>query len=250
MAPTGAAVVSVQVSTKRAADFVIQTLEERIRTGELRDGEPLPTERDMMGEFRISRTVVREAVHALSNRGLVEARPRFRPVVRKLGYDAAVHAAGSVVAHLLDQPGGLKNLFDTRIMVEAALVRQAALHAEKDDVAALKQALEVNGAAIDDSEHFWRTDMDFHGVLYRITGNPVLPAIHKAYTTWLSPYWEKPRLPEDNQTNYRAHKAIFEAIRMRDPDAAEERLRSHLSGCFWATPLFAEDARSGGLTPP
>ena len=250
MAPTGAADVSVQVSTKRAADSVIQALEERIRTGELKDGEPLPSERDMMDEFHISRTVAREAVQALSNRGLVEARPRFRPVVRKLGYDAAVHAAGSVVAHLLDQPGGLKNLFDTRIMVEAALVRQAALHAEKDDVAALKQALEENGAAIDDSENFWRTDMDFHGVLYRITGNPVLPAIHQAYTTWLSPYWEKPRPPEENQTNYRAHKAIFEAILMRDPDAAEERLRSHLSGCFWRTPVFAEDARSGGLTPP
>jgi len=135
-------------------------------------------------------------------------------------------------------------------MVETALVRQAALHAEKDDVAALKQALEENRAAIDDSEHFWRTDMDFHGVLYRITGNPVLPAIHKAYTTWLSPYWEKPRPPEANQTNYQAHKAIFEAILMRDPDAAEERLRSHLSGCFWGTHLFAEDARSAGLTPP
>ena len=170
MAPTGAADVSVQVSTNRVADSVIQALEERIRTGELKDGEPLPSERDMMDQFHISRTVAREAVQALSNRGLVEARPRFRPVVRKLGYDAAAHAAGSVVAHLLDKPGGLKNLFDTRILVEAALVRQAALHAEKDDVAALKQALEVNGAAIDDSEHFWRTDMDFHGVLYRITG--------------------------------------------------------------------------------
>ncbi len=250
MAPMGAADVSTQLSTNRAADFVIQTLEESIRSGELKDGETLPSERDLMDEFRISRTVAREAVQALSNRGLVEARPRFRPVVRKLGYDAAIHAAGSVVAHLLDQPGGLKNLFDTRIIVEAALVRQAALHAEKDGLAALKQALEENGAAIDDSERFWRTDMDFHGVLYRITGNPVLPAIHEAFTTWLSPYWRKPRLPEDNQTNHRAHKAIFEAIRMRDPDAAEERLRSHLSGCFWATPLFAEDARSAGLTPP
>ncbi len=250
MAQSGAADVSEQRSANRAADFVIQTLEERIQTGELRDGEPLPTERDMMGEFRISRTVVREAVHALSNRGLVEARPRFRPVVRKPGYDAAMHAVGSVVPHLLDQPGGLKNLFDTRILVEAALVRQAALHAGKDDLAALRQALEENGAAVGDSERFWRTDMEFHGVLYRITGNPVLPAIHEAFTTWLSPYWRKPRPPEDSQSNHQAHKGIFEAILMRDSDAAEERLRSHLSGCFWTTPLFAEDARSAGLTQP
>ena len=250
MAPTGAAVVSVQVSAKRAADSVIQALEERIRTGELKDGEPLPSERDMMDEFYISRTVAREAVQALSNRGLVEARPRFRPVVRKPGYDAAMHAVGSVVAHLLEQPGGIKNLFDTRILVEAALVRQAALHAGKDDIAALRRALEENCAAIGDWERFWDTDLTFHGVLYGITGNPVLPAIHKAYLAWLSPYWRKPSPSEHNQATYWEHEGIFEAILMRDPDAAEEQLRSHLSGCFWATPLFAEDARSADSTPP
>ena len=250
MAPTGAAVVSVQGSTKRAADSVIQALDERIRTGELKDGEPLPSERDLMDEFHISRAVAREAVQALSNRGLVEARPRFRPVVRKPGYDAAMHAVGSVVGHLLEQPGGIKNLFDTRILVEVALVREAALHAGKDDVAALRQALEENCAAIGDSERFWDTDLAFHGVLYRITGNPVLPAIHKAYRAWLSPHWRKPSLPEHNQAIYREHKGIFEAILMRDPDAAEQELRSHLSGCFWATHQFAEDARSAGLTPP
>ena len=221
MAPTGAAVVSVQDGTKRAADSVIHALEERIRAGELKAGEPLPSERNMMHEFHISRTVAREAVQVLSNRGLVEARPRFRPVVRKLGYDAAVHAAGSVVAHLLDQPGGLKNLFDTRIMVEAALVRQAALHAEKDDVAALKQALEENGAAIDDSDHFWRTDMDFHGVLYRITGNPVLPAIHKAYTTWLSPYWREAASAGGQPNQLRGPQSDFRS----NPDARSRRRR-------------------------
>ena len=78
MAPTGAADVSAQRSTNRAADFVIQTLKERIRSGELKDGETLPSERDLMDEFRTSRTVATEAVHALSNRGLVEARPHAR----------------------------------------------------------------------------------------------------------------------------------------------------------------------------
>ena len=225
--------MSVKASANRAADHVIQTLEERIRSGELKDGQPLPSERHIMDEFRISRTVAREAVHALSNRGLVEARPRFRPVVRKPGYDAAVHAVGSIVAHLLDQPGGVKNLFDTRILVEAALVREAALHAEKDDVATLKHALDENAAAIEDSEFFYRTDMGFHEVLYRINGNPVLPAIHKAYTTWLSPHWSRmPRLPDRNQTNYQAHEAIFEAILMRDPDAAEVQLRLHLDDAW------------------
>ncbi|WP_240484657.1 FCD domain-containing protein, partial [Pseudoponticoccus marisrubri] len=59
-------------------------------------------------------------------------------------------------------------------------------------------------------------------MLYDIPSNPVLPAIHRAYTTWLAPQWSRmPRLPDRNRANYEAHAAIFEAILMRDPDAAE-----------------------------
>ncbi|WP_171180871.1 FCD domain-containing protein [Ruegeria sp. HKCCD8929] len=217
----------------RAADAVIKRLAEKIQSGEISDGQPLPPERDLMEEFGISRTVVREAVLALSNRGLIEARPRHRPVVRKPGFDAAIDALESIVAHLLHEPGGVRNLFDTRILVESALVRQAATDASKDDIAALKSALEENKAAIHDSELFYETDKGFHGVLYRISNNPVLPAIHKAYTTWLSPHWSQmPRLPERNRKNFEAHSAIFDGILMRDPDAAEAALRAHLEDAW------------------
>ncbi|MEX0345107.1 MAG: FadR/GntR family transcriptional regulator [Rhizobiaceae bacterium] len=217
----------------RAADPVVRSIEEDIHSGELTDGQPLPTERHLMDKFGVSRTVVREAMRLLSSRGLVEARPRHRPVVRKPGFDTAVDVAGSIVSHMLSLPGGVKNLFDTRIMIEAALVRQAATHADKQSIVALKAALEANEAAVADSELFYQTDMRFHAVLYDIPKNPVLPAIHKAFTTWLAPHWSQmPRLPDRNRENYRAHKAIFEAILMRDPDSAEAALRDHLEAAW------------------
>lgn len=217
----------------RASETVASRLAEQIQRGELKHGQPLPPERDLMQEYGISRSMVREAVVALSNRGLIETRPRHRPIVRKLGYDAAVTALESIVSHLLHQTDGVKNLFDTRIMVEAALVRQAAIQANKDDIAKLKTALAENEAAIEDSDLFYQTDKAFHGVLYDISGNPVLPAIHKAYTTWLEPHWSRmPRLPKRNRDNYLAHLAIFEAILMRDPDAAEAALRDHLRSAW------------------
>lgn len=217
----------------RAADQLVQKLAERIQNGELKDGQALPPERHLMEEFGISRTVVREAVVALSNKGLIEARPRFRPVVRKPGFDAAFDTIGSIVSHLLHEPGGVRNLFDTRILVESALVRQAAQIAVKDDIRALKEALEANKMAIEDSEEFYRTDIGFHQILYEIGNNPVLPAIHKSYTAWLAPQWSKmPRLPERNRGNYLAHHAIYEAILMRDPDAAEAHLRAHMHNAW------------------
>ena len=222
-----------QAENGRAADNVVAILAQRIQTGELGDGQPLPPERDMMEEFGISRTVVREAVVALSNKGLIEARPRHRPLVRKPAYDSAFSAIESIVTHLLHQPGGVRNLFDTRILLEAALVREAAKTADKHDISALKQALEANEASIDNSEMFYETDIGFHRILYEIPRNPVLPAVNRAYTTWLAPHWmQMPRLPDLNQKNFEAHKEIFDAVLMRDPDAAEDALKRHLENAW------------------
>ena len=217
-------------ATGRAADQVVEALTLRIRDGTLPNGEPLPAERDLMAEFGISRTVAREAVVILSSQGLVDAKPRFRPVVRKPGFEAAFDAAGSVVANLLLQPNGVRNLFDSRILVEAALVRGAATDATKQDIIDLKAALAANGAAVDDSDLFYETDMRFHEVFYRISGNPLWTAIHRSYSMWLAPQWgQMPRLPERNRSNYAAHAAILDAILMRDPDAAEAAMRAHLT---------------------
>ena len=217
----------------RAADDLFQIFADKINSGALREGEPLPPEREIVESYGVSRTVVREAVLALANRGLVEARPRFRPVVSKPSYDTAFETVDKVVARMLHQPGGVKNLFNTRIMVEAALVRQAAVEATDEDLESMREALDANGEAIEDSVQFYRTDIAFHAVLYQVPRNPVLPAIHKAYTSWLAPQWaQMPRLAEHNRRNHKAHKAIYRAIRSRDADAAEAALRAHLDGAW------------------
>ena len=226
----------------RAADNVVSMYERQIIDGTLAVGKPLPPEREIMQAFGVSRTVVREAVQTLSAKGLVEARPRFRPVVRTPGYDAAIEAVGSVVNRLLTVPGGVRNLFELRIMMEAALVRDAALHADKNHVARMKQALADNEAAISDSQRFFETDIAFHRVLCEVPDNPVLPPIHQAYTDWLSSHWTRmPPDPERNHVNYRAHSRIFETILFRDPDAAELALRDHLDDAWNQVRLtFAE----------
>ena len=217
----------------RAADAVVKVIESRIAAGELPDGGPLPPERDLIETFGVSRTVVREAVATLASRGRVEGKPRFRPVVRRPGYDAALAAASGVVGFLLAQSGGVKSLYDIRILLEAALVRHAAKHARKADVEALKLALAANEAAIPDNESFYRTDVAFHAVLYEIPKNPILPSIHKAFTGWLEPHWVKmERSPERNRVNFLRHSDIYHAIRDRDPDGAEAALNAHLNAAW------------------
>lgn len=222
-----------QDSKRRAADDLIATFERQIVDGELKVGEMLPPEREIVQAYGVSRTVVREAVLALANKGLVDARPRYRPVVRKPDYDAAFEAVGAVANRLLAVPGSVRNLFDLRIMVEASLVREAAMHAQKTHISALNAALKANEAAINKTEEFYTTDVAFHRVLYDLIDNPLLPSINRAYTNWLSRQWtQMPRNPDRNRKNFNAHRAIYEAILLRDPDAAEAKLRSHLDDAW------------------
>lgn len=218
---------------RRAADHLVSVFEDQIRSGALAEGDMLPPEREIVQTYGVSRTVVREAVLALSNKGLVHARPRYRPVVIKPGFDTALTVVESVVSQLLGQPGGVRNLFDLRIMMEIALVREAALKATKDDIQSMKAALSANEAAIDDSQEFFRTDTAFHGVLFEIPRNPVLPSIHRAYSNWLFPQWSQmPRMPQRNQRNFEAHKRVYDAVLFRDADLAETALRDHLASAW------------------
>ncbi len=220
-------------ANSRAADAIVAELESQIVSGKLRNQGPLPAERDLMEQFRASRTVVREAIATLSNRGLVESKPRFRPIVSKPDYETVLNATGKVVQHLLTEPGGVKNLYMSRVFTERGLVRQAAVCATKDNISDLQAALEANEHAIGDSEQFYRTDNAFHGVLYQVPQNPIFPALHEGYTSWLAPQWARMlRSPDRNLANYKAHKAIFDAILKRDPDEAEEALNVHLQAAW------------------
>lgn len=217
----------------RASDQVVLSLEQKIYSGELSDGETLPAERELMLEFNASRTVVREAITTLSGRGLLENRPRFRPIVRRPNLSSFFFATQGVANYFLQQPNGVKSIYETRIFVERMLVRDAATQARKADIKALSQALKNNEASINDGPSFYKTDMAFHAVLYEIPGNPIFPALNSAYQNWLEPHWDKMiRSPDRNYVNYRSHASVLEAIVDRDPDAAEAALESHLNSAW------------------
>lgn len=214
----------------RLADTVSAELARMIGSGTLPSGVRLPPERELMRRFGVSRPAVREAIQVLAARGLLLTRPGHRPVVLGRGYEPAVDTLGRLVSHLVEDEAGVRNLFETRVFLEAALARHAALHARRDDIAALEAALEANRAAIGDPERFYATDAAFHALLYRVPRNPIFPEVHRAYVEWLQHHWRKlPRGGEFDRVNHAAHAEILNAIVARDADGAEAALRRHLS---------------------
>ena len=213
----------------RLSEPVAEGIAAMIMAGELASGQRLPPERDLMRRFGVGRSVVREAIAGLAHRGLLLTRSGCRPIVRQPSYDGALGVVGRLVGHLLADESGIQNLFESRILIEAALARQAAASARREDIEGLRAALEANRAAIGEPEAFYRTDVLFHGALYRIARNPIFPALHKAYVQWLADYWRRlERSPDIDRLNHAGHVAIFEAILARDADEAEAALRRHL----------------------
>lgn len=237
----------------RRADAVTEELARLIQAGGLPEGAHLPPERDLMHRFGVSRSAVREAIAALANRGLLQTRLGHRPIVRKPDYATAIGRLGSFLGHLAADRAGVRDLFELRIFIEASLARHAARHARREDVLDLQAALAANRAAIGDSARFYDTDVAFHAVLYRIPGNPILPAVHKTYVDWLAAHWRCMRRgAEIDQMNHAGHQAILEAIVARDPDGAEDALRRHL-GAAWevvSATFLAPDAAPEPMAEP
>jgi DNA-binding FadR family transcriptional regulator len=214
----------------RLAETLAGALARMVEQGELAPGDRLPTERELMRRFGVSRAAVREAIATLANRGILQTRPGHRPIVQKPDFGVALGTLGGLVRHLVVDEAGVRNLFETRIFLEAALVRHAAGHARPHHLAELEQALAANREAVGDSPRFYATDVAFHGTLYRIPGNPIYPAVHRAFVDWLFEHWARmPRSSAINRMNYKAHEAIFQAIVRRDADAGERILQTHLA---------------------
>ena len=180
-----------------------------------------------MEEFGASRTVIREAISALAKPGSARKPAPLSADRAQLDYLTVLNAAGNVVQHMLNGRDGVKNLYDSRVFIERALVREAAVLATKDDIAALKDVLAAKWGRDRDSLEFLP---DRHGFPRRAlphSRQSHFPAIHAGSPRGL-PHWEKmPRSPERNEVNFLAHKAILYGILDRDPAAAEEALRNH-----------------------
>jgi DNA-binding FadR family transcriptional regulator len=66
---------------QRVADHVFESLVKAILTGELKPGNPVPTQRDLAGQFGVSALVVRQAIHRLEDLGLVRVRQGSTTIV-------------------------------------------------------------------------------------------------------------------------------------------------------------------------
>ncbi len=226
-------------------ELVSRKLEDMIRSGELKPGDRLPSERDIMAAYGIGRPAVREALLSLQSRGFIATESGRRARVTTPTPDSVFTTLDSVVGMMISRQESLKNLCDARKFIEAAMARQAALTIDKARLKQLHDALEANRMAIGNRDLFMETDIEFHRILFLVSDNPVFAAVHTALVNWLMERWSLIRRDEKTESlAYQGHLQIANAVQKGDADAAERAMNKHLSSSWsiWARQLEASES--------
>ncbi len=221
------------VVRKKLSETVEEELELMIRCGEFAEGDALPSERELMEAFGVGRPSIRDALSALSRKGLVRISSGERTRVSRPSADNIISELSGMSKDFLQQPGGLRYFDQLRQFFESSLVRYAAESATENQLDQLEQALELNRNAIGNTEQFRQTDVNFHRVIAAIPDNPIFLVVHQALADWVIA--ARPAIPNPeahNQNSYEAHAEILQKIRARDAAGADQALKVHLQNAY------------------
>src|ERR1700712_1531236 len=125
---------------------IVDALGDRVRDGRLATGTKLPTEAEIMGEFGVSRTVVREALSKLQAAGLVQTRHGIGTFVAGVG-DATPFRIGTEQMETLHD---VIAVLELRIGLETEAAGLAALRRTEQNLHGMREALATFSTALDE----------------------------------------------------------------------------------------------------
>ena len=211
---------------------VVDGLSARIASRALTPGDKLPTESAIMGEFGVSRTVVREAISRLQAAGLVETRQGVGTFVLARTTQEPFRVDPNELATIHE----LISLLELRIALEAEAASLAAMRRSDEHLAGMRRALDAFERGVAEAGDAVNPDFDFHVQVARAADNRYFVDLMNHLGTVVIPRTRvnSARLAQEERSEYlrrvgREHEDIFSAITRRDPDAARAAMRTHLS---------------------
>ena len=209
-----------KISTK-----IVGQIKSLIKEGDLKPGDALPPERELVKVFNVSRASLREALNSLAGMGFLEMSQKHRTIVKSL-------ASGRMTEplHLLirDDIQTVFELIEVRKAIETWNACHAAKRATDDDIARLEKSTESMRTKIEQRLSVVEDDADFHLAMAEATHNKIqthlMFSIYDLLKESLGGYYESIKM----QDIYDQHCQVVEAIKKRDPDLASRRMHEHL----------------------
>jgi DNA-binding FadR family transcriptional regulator len=200
---------------------VVDSLGQSIVAGRLAPGQVIALA-ELDHQLGASRSVVREAVRVLADKGLVDARPKRGTVVR-----------GRESWSLLDpdllrwqyesrtDTGFLANLAEVRSIIEPAAAGLAATRRTDEDLVVMREALQEMEDPAASPEAIVHADLAFHRGLLLATHNDLLQRMELVIQTALRSRDELVHQSEGVENSAPAHRTVLEAVEGGDATAAQ-----------------------------
>ena len=210
----------------RLHEDLVNQIQALIEQHQLRPRDKLPPEHELARQFDVSRTVVREAVRALEEKGLVEVKHGSGVYVAEPSIDSVTD---SFALHFRLSESSLLPLLEVREILEAEIAALATERATEEDLEQMERSLRHEAELFDSHDEYVEADLRFHELLTRAAHNEVLPILVNPLAALLR---ESRRVtiepPGSSELSLRGHREILEAVKNRDKEQAREAMRKHL----------------------
>jgi DNA-binding FadR family transcriptional regulator len=201
----------------KLVDEVVVQLQKKISGGELSQGDKIPTEPELMAQFGVGRSTIREAVRVLVHAGLLE---------KKQGYGTYLAAASTVIQEPLEhrlRRAGIFEVYEVRKMLELEIARLAAERRDEEDLRRMRHHLDQRSEALKkgDRNGYLNTDVEFHLAVATASKNHVAMDLYRTFSSVLRDALSKLEMEKKgHDPNTIFHEKLYEAIKAKDVEAA------------------------------
>ncbi|MBT3391350.1 MAG: FadR family transcriptional regulator [Chloroflexi bacterium] len=218
------------IESKSLAEAVAEQLMALIAKGQLKPGDRLPTEPELMNQFGVGRSTLREAVKSLVVAGLLETRRSAGTFVSESYTD---YLSQSLNWGMVFSKQELRHIIDVRCALEeqaAALAAEFATDEQKAHLAELVDAISAQGIG---PEQAVENDIGFHIAIAEASNNPLLLNLILNLRQVLHGYIKAgyQRRGYADQVNAQEmadlHRPILQAIQAGQPAAAKRAMHTH-----------------------
>ena len=227
------------IKTVRASEAIYEQIKDRIISGELKPGDRLPSERNMMELFQRSRPTIREALRMLERSGYIHTIPGSNGALVTL--PSGRNMIESIGEALQIGNVSLAELSEYRLVSEGAAAAWAAERATDEDISLLRSSLDEGAGVLkhfdspDWFRQFTEADQHFHLYISKAAKNRVSELMNHTVgnlnrvlldekTSVLSAR-KKELMMKDVQ---QMHEEVFKAVERRDAEAARAAMETHL----------------------
>jgi DNA-binding FadR family transcriptional regulator len=217
-----------RISSTPAYQLVAEAIERQILSGAIRPGEHIGTEAELVRQFGVNRSTVREGIRLLEHDGLIRRDPNRRLSVGLPHYDRL--ATRSTRALILGEVT-FRELYEAAMALQMATIEGATERATPEILGAMEGNIARTAEVLDDPAAVAELDTEFHALIGKASGNRALQLAREPSDLLVYPTTAMVlrRVKEGAARLLEAHRRMLDAIRRGDKEAARLWARRHIN---------------------